>query len=301
MLDLSSFLRGVLFPGILAGAGLAVVWRPWRRPPTETALPKRSWSGFFFALAFFAACAALFGAPPTPFGARVLAGGDWLLWIALVAGPLVLVDTALRRLALLTRTLLVLGMLFGVLRAMLRYHWESGEAALWLVGLAALFAMVWSATAALARRQPGASLPAVLLLTATGLALCAGLSGSAKLGQTGGAFCACLGAALIIALWRPSFRLDPGDVIVVVLVLFGIGLCAYFYSELSGLDALLLGACPLAAWAGELPLFRNRTPRQRTLLRTLMALLPVAAAVTRAALAFDPDPYGDYGDYDYED
>ena len=297
MLDLQDFLRGVLLPGFLAGIGLVLVWRPWRR---AEALPReRSWAALLFALAFFASYSALFEPPPRPFtGTRVLGGVDWSIWIALVAGPLLFLGSFLGRFAFATWVLLAGAMLFTVPRAMVRYHWSGAEAAVWLGGLAVLLALVWAATAGLGRRTERASLPIVLLVAATGLALCSGLSGSALIAQTVGVLCACLGAAMIVAFWRPGFRLDTGDLTFVVLVLFALGLCARFFSELPGVDALLLCAAPLAAWVGELPFLRDRSPAQRGLARCLAAALPVGIAVSRAILGFEPDPYGE-DDYDY--
>ncbi len=299
MPELQDFVRGVLLPGFLAGIGLALVWRPWNRAPAEERAPKRAWAALFFAIAFFASYAALFEPPPRPFtGTRTLGGVDWTIWIALVAGPVLFAGSFLGRFAVALWALLAGAVLFAVPRAMVRYHWSGGEAAVWLAGLAILLLLVGCATTGLGRRTERASLPIVLLIAATGLSICAGLTGSVLLAQTTGGLCACLGAAMIVAFWHPRFRLEAADLSFVVLVLFALGLCARFFSELRGVDALLLCAAPLAAWMPELPGLRDRSPLQRGLLRCFAAAVPVGIAVTRAILGFEPDPYGDdYYDY----
>ena len=236
----------------------------------------------------------MFEFPPRPFGARTLAGTDWLLWIALVSGVALLFDARLGRLAAFARLLVGGGATYGVLRAMFQHHWGATEAAAWCAGLGLLLFSVWFATDALGRRRPGATLPLVLIVTATGLAVCAGLTGSAKLGHVTGILCACIGATMVLAWWRPGFRLTSGDITLAVALLFGLGLAAFFFSALPAVDALLLALAPGCAWLPELLPRGKQTPSQNTLLHLLAAALPVAIAVTRAAMAFELDPYADY-------
>jgi hypothetical protein len=236
---------------------------------------------------------ALFEVPPWPFAARTLSGPDWLLWIALASGPLLLFDARLGRFAPAARVLIGSGVIAMVLQAMARHHWETMVTVVWFAGLGLLLFVAWLAAARLGRRRSGATLPLVLLVTATGLAVSAGLTGSAKLGQVTGILCAGLGATGLLAWWRPGFRLTTGDVTHTIVILFGLGLSAFFFSGLPAVDALLIASAPAAAWLGERPALGLRTPAQRTALRVLAAAVPVAIAVTHAALAFQLDPYAD--------
>ena len=80
--------------------------------------------------------------------------------------------------------------------------------------------------------------------------------------------------------------------------MLGLGLSAHFFSELPGLDALLVASGPLCAWFGEIPALRGRPPAQRTLARVLFCAVPVGIAVTRAILAFNAGSAGP-DEYDY--
>jgi hypothetical protein len=133
--------------------------------------------------------------------------------------------------------------------------------------------------------------PLVLLVTGTGLALSAGLTGSARIAQVTGLVCAALGAAWVVAWIRPGLAFGSAQTTYVVALLCALGLNARFYSELPTVDALLLLAAPFSAWAGELPALRERKPALRGAARVVAAAVPVAIAVTRAVLAFDADPY----------
>jgi hypothetical protein len=206
LLDLRALSLGVLVPGLIVGIGLAGVWRPWKPGPP----PKKSFFALFSAIAFFVSYSLLLEVPPHPFGERTLAGLDWLLWIALLSAPLFLMEGAGKALAL--RSLSAAAMLAGLLRAMVVHHWSPGMAVLWLGGAALSLALLWIVGAGLNERVEGATMPLVLLVSATGLALAAGLNGSVLLGQTTGILCASLGAATILGFWHPCFRLRSGDV-----------------------------------------------------------------------------------------
>ena len=295
MLGLNEFLFGVVVPGFVAGIGLALVWRPWQRG--DAALrPAGGWLALFSGLALFAGYALLFESPPHPFGKRVPAGLDNLIWIAVLAGPLLLGERRLRGQVRIVPALLVATVLFGVLRAMLQHHWERGEAALWLVGLAAVLAMLTFAAERTNRTSSRATMPLVLLICATGLSLACGLTGSAKLGQTTGMLCAALGAAAILGAWHPGFRLGQADVVHAVTVLFGLGLCGRFFSELPDIDALLVAA-GLPAAAAVRHWTRSRPPLQGAAATILAAAIPVGIAVARTMMAFDMGGEDEYYDY----
>jgi len=283
--------RGVLAPALVAALVLVLAWRPWL---SGARAPDGRWSGApAIGLAFLVGFAATIGPPRLPFAGGALSGQEWLAWIALAAGVPLAVAARPGRAAVL-RGLLTVALVEGVLRAMFVHHWSGAPAILWFAGLAlALNLHFWSAEA-LARRAPGAAMPLSWIVVGTGLALTSGLTGSTALAQLAGAATAALGPALVLAWWRPRFSLAGGAATMVVLVLFGIGLCARFYSSLPRLEASLLLCAPFLAWVAELPPLRSRRPRVRALARALAVLVPVAAAVTSAALAYESDPYAGY-------
>jgi hypothetical protein len=291
LLDLRALSLGVLVPGLIVGIGLAGVWRPWKPGPP----PKKSFFALFSAIAFFVSYSLLLEVPPHPFGERTLAGLDWLLWIALLSAPLFLMEGAGKALAL--RSLSAAAMLAGLLRAMVVHHWSPGMAVLWLGGAALSLALLWIVGAGLNERVEGATMPLVLLVSATGLALAAGLNGSVLLGQTTGILCASLGAATILGFWHPCFRLRSGDVCFALSLFFFLALGAYFFSDLPALEGGLLAAGPAAARGVEV-LFRLRAIPRRNLAVVLASAVPVVVAVVRSVLAFQEasstDSYYDY-------
>lgn len=170
-------------------------------------------------------------------------------------------------------------------------------AVLWLGGAALSLALLWIVGAGLNERVEGATMPLVLLVTATGLALAAGLNGSVLLGQTTGILCASLGAATILGFWHPCFRLRSGDVSFALSLFFFLALGAYFFSDLPALEGGLLAAGPAAARGVEV-LFRLRAIPRRNLAVVLASAVPVVVAVVRSVLAFQEasstDSYYDY-------
>lgn len=285
-----ALLFGILVPALVTGIGLLLV----TLFVTERARERHAVGAAFAAAGFLAGAAGMFGLPPLPFGDQTLTGDHWLQWTASVGVLILLFDGLRPGLAFVPRALFGAATILGVVQAMLRHHWEGPEVWTRLATLAGLLAVLVTATALLGRRVKGASVPFVLLLAATCLAVTIGLTGSAKLAQLTGIVCSSVGAAWVLTLLRPSFRLGGAGLTWAVSILFGLGLCACFYSELPVLDGLLLCAAPLAPWLAELPPLRDRSPRLRFAARAILCLLPAGFAVTRAALAFDPDPYGDY-------
>lgn len=243
--------------------------------------------------------------PAVPFGDRQLASTDWVAWFAVVGGLLLALDGRVRPLAVPLRFLAIAGLVGLSLRSAIEYQWEGAEVALWLSGLGALVLLLGLSVATTLRDSEGPSAPLAYLIASTALAVCSGLSGSAKLAQTVGLVCAMLGALWIVRWLKPASRVRAADGTWLVMVLFGLGLTAHFYSELTGTDALLLAAAfaaPRLADRGPLAGLAKGQPRRVAILRVVLALLPAAIALTRAGLAFElepEDPYGDYYDYDW--
>ncbi len=288
MMDLAGALWGVLVPGTLTGVGLLLLALGRKKDGRPA-----PWQALVFAAAVFGGYWGLFELPPRPFGERILAGLDWSLWAILAAGIL-FSFLSQGPLARLVRVLLAGGAIVLVLQAMLRHHWSATQATFRIAGLVGLFALVSFSLERFGRKRPGASLPIVLQVLGTGLALAAGLSGSAKLGQTTGMLCACAGAAMTVAWIRRGHRLTDGSVALFTLGAVCLGICAHYFSELPGLDALLLAAASLGVWVPAPSALRERGAVVSALWPAAMVAIPVAIVVTRAVLAFEPDPYADY-------
>lgn len=282
---------GVLVPAVVAGLVLAAGWAPWRAE-----LPDGRWAGgLALGVAFFAAFALLVGLPPLPFGERRLAAQEWLAWLALVGGAALVAEPHLgRRSAFALRLALAAAACLAVLPPRLRWNWNPAAMELLQPGAVLGLMLVWGSTERLARRAPGASVPAALVVSGTSLAVVLGLTGSALLGQLAGALTAALGAALVLSLWRPGATLHGPGVALWAGLSWGLALCGVFFSYTPTLDAVLVGLAPLLAWTGELAALRGRPAWLIVCARAAAVAIPAGAAVTRAVLAFEPTSYESY-------
>lgn len=290
-------LAGILLPAVIAGLSLALGWRAWRRDSEPSG---HAAGAPALALAYLAAHLAVAGPPasPLPGSERTPAGLDWLFWLVALFGLLLTLERPLTRrgpwwsLALrLVAAALLVG---GVLRMTFQREWSGWTEVAWLSGLALLLAVPWTVLEREAREHRGARSALVLWATAASLAIVAVLSGSAKLAQLSGAVAAALGAAVVLAWWRPRVSLAGGGVSLAVLTLFGVGLCAHFYSYTTAADALLVAAGPVMPLAMRLPGLRKLRGGRGTAAALALASLPLAVAVLRAVLAYEPDPYAEY-------
>jgi len=288
-LDLS---LAVLVPALAAGALLALAWKPWRREEA----PDGRWSSApALALGFLVGALLVGGAPVLPGlgGDREPASLDWLFLLVLVAGLAFPFQERLGRWRDFARGGFAVLAIELVLRNQVQ-RWEGLAGVGWIVGLTALYVLVWACLVHLAERRSGASMPLVAWLTVAALSTVAALTGSARIGQLGGGLAAGLGAAVVLAWWRPRLSLGRGAAGVVTLVLFGLGANAHFYSYTAALDVLLVAAAPACALLAELGPLRSRSDRGRTALALGLAALPIAVALVRVVLAYEPDPYADY-------
>lgn len=291
-MEVAALLWGILLPGFIVGIGMLV---STKASTTEGGL---SWASLLLGLAFAAGFLALFGLPPVPSSSRTLAATDWLVWMIAVGGLVMFASGKLRGMAIPLRLLYGGATLALVLRATFEYQWNGAEVYAWPAGLALLGLLAFASLRGLVRRSRGASMPAVLLVVLTGLALCSALTGSAKIGQLVGLLCAGVGALWIVSWMRPSLRLSSNELTLIVTTALGFGLCAHFYSELPGLEASLLACGAFTPWLAHTPPFAARSERARGLWRVVFALLVVGAAVGRAVYAFETAPADEY-DYGY--
>ncbi|MDP6540455.1 MAG: hypothetical protein QF903_13415 [Planctomycetota bacterium] len=282
-------LWGVLLPAAVAALAWVAGRRPWLAERARGGGPTvRPFEAQAVALAFLLGYAGQLGLPRAPWGEVPPAAQDWLVWIVLAAGVAYALRAGRLR-PLLSRPVLAAAALALLTRAMLRHHWDLPQAIGWLTGLWLGLLACQACADAVARRAPAAA-ALVWVLTGFALALCAGLSGSAKLAQAAAPVCAAL-----CTLWVLDSRSAPtapaaGALALSVLALFGLGLIAFLYSSLPGREALLLGSAPFAAlgasflWAGE--------GRRQVLVPLAAALIPLSLAVLSALGGVRSDPYG---------
>lgn len=289
-------LQCVLIPAVLAGIVLACAWRAWKRDSQRDGRP---WGALAIALAFASTFYFLSGLPTSllPDSPRTPTGLDWLAWMTFPAALLLPLEAKLGKARHILRGVVAAIVVRLVLRNAFASIWEAQEGWIWFGVLTALYLAIWAAIARSTSRRPGASSPMLLWLLATGLAVLAGLTGSALIAQLTGALAAGFGAAIVIS-WRiPRFSLSGSGSSMGLLLLFALGLNAHFFSYTTGTDILLLAAAPFAALLAELPPLRFKRPALRTLTVLALASIPIAVALTRAAMAFLAEAEDDYYDY----
>ncbi len=289
MLTPTLMLGGILLPAVLCAVSLGLTWRLWR--PEDEARPL--WSApLGIGLGFLGGFITISGVGALPSEGRTLAGLDWTFW-----GCLLVTGIAALRCALEGWRWHVANIVLWCVTALLltRVVANSAEASgLLLYACLLLWFVLELGATAFARTRPGAATPLALWAVAAGLAVVTSLSGSAKLGQLCGALAATLGAACVLAWWRPRLKLGAGGSSVTVFALVALGLCAHFYSYTTRVDLLLLAAGLMTPLALRLPALRDLGGVRRAVLALTLALLPIVIAVVHAALAFEPDPYAGY-------
>ncbi len=287
-------LNGVLAPAVAAGLLFAIGWKAWRKTGDEA---DGRWIGSLAVAAAFALGFLLMLGTPASFlpdSEHTPTGLDWVLWCSL---PCALLAPFLARPGIPFQLLrMVLGA--GLVRLVLSSQFEStwvGQAGLnWLAGLTALFLVLWTLLERLASARSGLHGPIVLWLFAAGFAILAGLTGSAKIGQLGGTLAAALGAAVVIAWRKPGFQLAGGAAAMVSLLLFSLGLNAYFYSYTPAIDILLIASAPLFALMPVL-LHKHWSVTKKTIASLALSSLPIGIAIGRAVVEL----LNEVDEYDY--
>lgn len=233
----------------------------------------------------------------------------WLGHAAFLATALGLVEglwPARAKLRWALRAVAVLLVLLATLRPKLG-RWEPGTIAAALLGLELLGLSFWLATDRLraALPGPGPDPQAGGLVAALGLAglvgASAGLlggSGSALMGQLGGALAAASAPIALAAWWRPGLPLLRGAAPALTLLLGALVLNGAFYTgAMRTAVPLLLLLAPWGANLALLPPLRARPAWQRAAVAAAGVLLPLLIAggvVLADALAEEEDPYAGY-------
>jgi len=287
-------LWGVLYPALAAGCIWAFLGRAWFRKDA------RFVTSLAVAAAFCIGYAGLLqGAPLEPTGAR-----EWLFWLAAGGALIAPLERLTRRDPFFVRALFVGVLLKFVLERQYVNHWQGANDSGHFPGLALAVAIGisgWYAVERVARKSPGVGAPLTLWCLATGLALCSLWSSSGLYAQLAGTIAAAMGAACVLAWLRPGTWFAGGGAGLAWALLFGIGLAAHYYSQLSAADALLLAAAPFAGLLADLPGLRQQRPQRRVLLRTVLVLIPIAIACARTHAVYaglgaedggSPESYG---------
>ena len=279
---------GILLPALLAGVLLAAAWRAWRADEDTRA----AWAGApAIALGFLAGFAVVEGPGALPSAGRTLGALDLIFWSVAAMGVVGLIEARVSRQR--RSHVLLSWALAGLL--LIRVLSNSAEVTKPVaVGLILGWLLLAWCAECVASERDGAQSPLALWASASGFAGVAALSGSVKLGQLGGALAAVLGATIVLAWWRPRFSLAGGGATLAAFTLVALILDAHYFSYTTGADALLCAASLATPLAVRLPGLRRAAGARRTALVLALAALPLAIALTRAALAFEPDPYAGY-------
>ena len=121
--------------------------------------------------------------------------------------------------------------------------------------------------------------PALLVLVASVAAGVLVLGKTAKLGQFSGALASALAGAALIALWRRELVIAGGATAAFAFGLVGLIAVGVVYNEVPLIAGALIVASVLTPAFAELPGLRSVSPRAHGLLRVVLTLVPLAAAL----------------------
>ncbi len=277
MLIAKPILLGVVLPAVLSGLWLLPAWR--RRD--DTVSDSGRWVGpLALATAYIAGHVGTLGWPPFP----AIEANQWVAWFTIVAAVMGVVEAARAVPAWrqwMLRVLLLAATLWLVLRPMVDYSWEPGQAVLWIGGIGALALGLWVELELVLPRLSPAAGWLTLLLQVSGGAAALAMSGSLALGLLAGGLAAGVGAALVLSLVLGGRPITATVIPVPGLVLTGLLTAGYFYSELPALSALLVAASPLAALLAAVAM-RGRAPLLTVAVQATAQLVAIVVALTLA-------------------
>jgi hypothetical protein len=282
---------GVLLPAALTAAGLLLAARP--------ALAARGGDILAVAIGLVAGFAALAGSGEIVANfLKPSSTWDWLPAVALLANALGIADRLILEPGLASAksskqlwrslrwgTRLGIGLLAGwlLMRAQSALEPVSGG---WIAALAVTATGLW-ALDFVARSWPGSVLPMLLTLVAFAAAALMHLCGFITLAMMGGVLGAVLAACTVVGWLRPHAAVTRGAVPALAVLLPGLLFCSHFndYSETPAACHLLIVAAPLVLLVTSIPPVARLSSGWLALLRVAVVLLPLAAALTIAALA----------------
>jgi hypothetical protein len=260
------------WPLILPAAGwtlqLVLGWRS-SRPPAG------SWGAALgLGAGFVASYLTLMPRPAFP----PVEATQWLPYAAIAASVLGLLE-GLVRLPSVMRWLLravLAGVLVAVMVLPIREgrSWGLPMACVCILGLTAGALLLWWNLEAVATRITGAAVPLSLAVFTVGLGIVCvssfwAMGGLLAISLAVGCFALAVAG---LAAREPSMA--RGGIGVAAILLLGIGLDSYFYSNLTLTSATLLALTPLTLWVGWLPPLRRLRRWQAALICALAILVP---------------------------
>lgn len=178
--------------------------------------------------------------------------------------------------------------------AVLEYEWGPKTGSLIIAGIALVQTILWAVCEGQAKRHRSADIPIAWIVSCLCMAKVLEVAGLAVGGSVEATLCGGLGAAMLLAFWRPERSQGTGMAAPFVVVQTSLGAVGYVYAqnfvEMSVWILPLLGVSILAA---SLP--AGSSPGKRILLRTTWVAIPGIAAVVLAYLTAPEDPSGYYG------
>lgn len=180
------------------------------------------------------------------------------------------------------------------LAPMIRYHWTTGEAAVWIGGVFAILTALWCLLDSLASREDsGTLLLSTFLVVGLGSAVLMALSATTLLAHLATVMVAGLSALFVSSLrFRVSAR---GWLPVALTVLAGLALNGHLYARLSGWNVLWLTSALLSAWFVRVRWLQARPPWQRITITLVPVVIITALAVAGAGYEFLAN--AEYEDY----
>lgn len=302
---------GAIIPALVAGAALAAVWAKrlsssvvsGNSAPTDWRVPV---TPLIYGVAVAAGFAAILGVPEfMPTQVR-----NWLPFIAIAAG-LAGAVVSLDRVPAAVRWSVVSAVLLGagwVSLQSMRSRLTGGQIAAEMFEFAFAGVVSLAAVSVLVRRSRFASIIVLLIVAgATSQLLVLGFA-SNKIGQVAGMGASVLGPTLLIALWRPNFRLGMGAATFIVTLTLAVLFQGKLYASrdaspegLMRVYAIVILLSPVLAAIGEVSLPVGMSPRFRALIVIGLAGLPLAAATGYAGKAyFAEKPADGVLEYEYE-
>jgi hypothetical protein len=267
----SDVLWGIIAPAVLAAVAMVLAYVLRGRQQTEPA----PW-GATLAIAggFVIAYVGITGVPRR---CPPRVAQDWLVLLSPV--PLLIAVLA----TIVPRRIgrWVAAALSGLLIALTAYLLLRRNAITVIVPVAILMAGWWIAMESLASRVRGATLPLLLSITSMSAAAVLMDAGVQPFAQYAAAIGFSLGAITLVNLLLRGATLSDGGMLALAVLLLGLLICGYFFSDVSRRDAILLALAPSAAWAGELPQL-SRRPLLRFAVRSLVVLIVLSIPLVPA-------------------
>jgi hypothetical protein len=277
---MSLFLKPLLFTILIPSVTSGILYLILRNIAAKVAVPIAVTIGYL--AAYVAVVPGLPNFPPKEFKDYVF----YLAVFGLVWGGL---ETLWRK-NLYSRWGLRALMFFGILLLVLRNRlraWQTWEIILWFVGIIVVLLVAWWVLERLTEKtEPGTwilpptALFIALLILITGTSVTTVTSGSASLGQLGGALAASVGAIMVLS-WLLKIEVTPYLAATVIFLLGTLWLGGAVFAKVPVLSAIILALSPL-------PLLFVQTPNtmRGTVTRLAISAIPIVLVMAYALWRF---------------